>query len=116
MTETIASAERKLRLEEELARFVQLLTEHNDPEQIIVFGSMAGGTVHAWSDIDLVIVEQTDQSFLQRSRSVRRLLQPQVGTDILVYTPEEFEQMREDRPFVQDEILAKGVVVYERAG
>lgn len=116
MPETTLSVERKQRLEKELTRFVQLLTEHNDPERIIVFGSLASGEIHAWSDIDLVIIEETDQSFLQRSRTVRRLLQPAVGADILVYTPEEFERMRQERPFVQDEILAKGVVVYERDG
>lgn len=116
MSETIVSVERKQHLEQELARFVQLLTEHSDPEKIIIFGSLASGDIHAWSDIDLVIVEETEQPFLQRSRSVRRLLRPTVGTDILVYTPDEFEQMGQDRPFVQDEILAKGVVIYERDG
>ena len=115
-TLSVLSVERKQRLEKELTRFVQLLTEHNDPERIIVFGSLASGEIHAWSDIDLVIVEETDQSFLQRARTVRRLLKPTVGTDILVYTPDEFDQMGHDRPFVQDEILAKGVVVYERDG
>jgi hypothetical protein len=38
-----------------------------------------------------------------------------VGTDILVYMPEEFERLRQERPFFREEILAKGVIVYERA-
>ena len=36
-TLSVLSVERKQRLEKELTRFVQLLTEHNDPERIIVF-------------------------------------------------------------------------------
>lgn len=110
------SAERRQRLEQELARYLRLLTEHGDPDRVIVFGSLATGQVHAWSDIDLLIVERTDRPFLQRLRHVRRLLRPQVGTDILVYTPEEFDQLRRERPFFRDEILAKGKVVYERSG
>ncbi len=53
--------------------------------------------------------------FFQRLRQMRRLLQPQVGTDILVYTPEEFEQLCGERAFFQEEILDRGVVVYERS-
>jgi len=108
-------AERKQRLEQEVARYVRLLTEHGDPERVIVFGSLATDQVHAWSDIDLVIVQRTDLAFFQRLRQMRRLLQPQVGTDILVYTPEEFEQLCQERVFFQEEILDRGVVVYERS-
>jgi predicted nucleotidyltransferase len=110
-----SSAERKGHLEQEVTRYVHLLTEHGDPERVIVFGSLATDQVHTWSDIDLVIVEQTDLPFFQRLRRVRRLLQPQVGTDILVYTPEEFEQLCQERAFFQEEILTKGIVVYERS-
>jgi predicted nucleotidyltransferase len=108
------STERKQLLEQELARYLRLLTEHGDPDRVIVFGSLTRDRVHAWSDIDLVIVEQTNLPFLQRLRKVRKLLRPKVGTDILVYTPEEFERLRRERPFFREEILAKGVVVYER--
>jgi predicted nucleotidyltransferase len=110
------SAKRKQLLERELARYVRLLTEHGDPERVIVFGSLATGQVRDWSDIDLVVVEQTDLPFLQRLHRVRKLLRPQVGTDILVYTPEESEQLSQERFFFRDEILTKGIVVYERNG
>jgi predicted nucleotidyltransferase len=110
--ETATKRERLLR--KELARYVHLLTEHSDPERVIVFGSLATGQVHDWSDIDLVIVEQTILPFFQRLHRVRRLLQPQVGTDILVYTPDEFEQLSRERFFFRDEILSKGTIIYER--
>jgi predicted nucleotidyltransferase len=114
MNESPASAARKRLLEQELARFVRLLTAYGDPERVIVFGSLVTGQVWAWSDIDLIIVEQTNLPFMQRLRKMRKLLQPQVGTDILVYTPEEYEQLRRERPFFREEILANGRVVYER--
>jgi len=108
-----SSPKRKQLLDQELARYVRLLTEHGDPEKVILFGSLAGGQVHEWSDIDLIVVEKTALPFFQRLRKVRRLLQPKVGVDIMVYTPEEFAQLCAHRPFFRDEIVAKGEVVYE---
>jgi len=105
---------RKARMEQELARYVRVLTAHRRPEKVIVFGSLATGDVHAWSDIDLLVVEPTDLPFIQRLHQIRELLQPTIATDILVYTPEELEEMRLERPFVRDEILEKGRIVYER--
>jgi predicted nucleotidyltransferase len=107
------SAERKQLLEQELARCLQLLTEQNLPERVILFGTLAAGSVHAWSDIDLVIVERTHLPFFQRIKRIRKLLQPKVGMDILVYTPEEFHRLCEERPFFKDVVVARGQVLYE---
>ncbi len=108
------ASEREQLLNQELDRYLALLIEHDKPEKIIVFGSLATGDIHSWSDIDLVVVKQTSLPFLERLHEIRHLLHPRVGTDILVYTPEEFEQLSQRRLFFQEEILDKGVVVYER--
>lgn len=105
---------RKKLLEQELARYVQVIATQDTAEKVLVYGSLVTGSLHAWSDIDLVIIQKTKQPFLKRLEKIRKLLQPKVGTDILVYTPEEFEELKKDRPFVRDEILAKGRVLYER--
>jgi len=106
---------RKKLLELELARYIRLLTEHGNPEKVILFGTLATGGIHEWSDIDLVVVEQTELSFFQRLRRIRKLLQPRVGIDVMVYTPEEFNQLSAERAFFRDEIVAKGKFVYERS-
>lgn len=105
---------RKTLLENELSRYVSLLRERKNLEKILIFGSLATGNVHSWSDIDLVIVQETDLPFWKRLREIRRFIQPKVGTDILVYTPGEWEEMKGERPFFRQEILAKSKVVYER--
>ena len=46
-----------------------------------------------------MIVKETQAPFLDRTRQVLELLEPRVGVDVLVYTPEEFEQLCRDRPF-----------------
>lgn len=95
-------------------RCLSLLKEHGSPEKVILFGTLATGSVHEWSDIDLVVVERTQLPFFQRIKKVRKLLQPKVGMDIMVYTPEEFDQLCADRPFFREEIVGKGEIVYER--
>jgi len=107
-------AQRRALLESELARYIQVLREHYPPQRILLFVSLISGEVQEWSDIDLVIVRETKRKFLDRTREVMQLLRPQVGIDILVYTPEEFAQMSQERAFVREEILAKGKVLYEQ--
>ena len=105
---------RKTLLEQELDRYVRVLKQAENPEKVIVFGSLATGNVHEWSDIDLVIVNQTNLSFLQRTRAIRKIIQPQVAVEILCYTPDEFARLCKERLFFQEEILGKGKLLYER--
>jgi uncharacterized protein len=113
MSDPKAEARQEL-LEQELQRYVQLLREVENPAKVIVFGSVATGDVHEWSDIDLVIVNETGLPYLERLRHTQKLLRPIVGTDIFYYTPEEFAKLCAERRFFQDEIISKGRVLYER--
>ncbi len=100
-------------LERELNRWLPLLIAHEQPDKIILFGSYCAGEIGEWSDLDLVIVKETDAPFLDRTRQVLALLRPRVGVDVLVYTPREFEQLSQERAFLREEIVAKGKVIYE---
>ena len=105
---------RRILLEEELQRYLVLLRQEYQPLKVFLFGSLATGETGEWSDLDLVIVKETDERFLDRTKQVMRLLRPRVGVDILVYTPKEFEELSRERPFFQDEIIEKGKLLYER--
>ena len=107
-------AKRKALLEAELDRFIQVLCKDAPPRQIILFGSLATGEIEEWSDLDLVIIKETEQRFLERTREVLALLCPRVGVDLLVYTPVEFERLLRENPFIRQEILEKGILLYEQ--
>jgi len=106
---------RKELLEQELDRYVQVLKKEEKPDKVIVFGSLASGHIHEWSDIDLVVVKETKLPFLKRTRELRKVIQPNVAVEILCYTPDEFTKLCKERLFFQEEILGKGKVLYERA-
>lgn len=104
--------ERLAELTRELNRMVQSIVQKYKPLRIIVFGSVASGTVDEWSDIDLVVVKETDKPFYERLEEVAQIAQPNIAADILVYTPEEEEAMK-DNLFFREEVLKKGRVVYD---
>ena len=107
--------ERQKKLSEALGQILQTLTTQYQPDKVILFGSMASATVREWSDLDLVIVKDTTLPFLRRLKEVALLCRAQVGVDFLVYTPAEFEQMTATRnPFILEEVIRKGKVLYER--
>ena len=103
----------RTRLEKELERYLDILIREYRPQKVLLFGSLASGTPREGSDIDIIVVKETDKRFWDRLADVIRLLNPTEAVDILVYTPEEFEELCRDRLFFQEEILKKAKVVYE---
>ena len=102
------------RLADSLDELLPVLIEAYDPEKVVLFGSMARGNVAEWSDLDLLIVKETDEPFLDRSVRVALLCRAMVGVDYLVYTPAELADMIErGNPFIL-EALREGQVLYER--
>lgn len=83
-----------------------------DVVKISLFGSYARGRADLLSDLDILIILNTDKSFIERAGEIHRLLCLPVDSDILCYTPEEFRQMRE-APFIR-KILEDEVVLYEK--
>ncbi|CEP67142.1 Nucleotidyl transferase domain [Moorella glycerini] len=104
-------------LKKELDRISGIIIENCRPEKIILFGSLARGKANEYSDLDLVVVMDTDMRFMDRLLFLAKLTNPRVGVDFLVYTPEEYRRMLEnDNLFLREEVEKRGVVVYDRAG
>jgi uncharacterized protein len=109
-------------LEAELRRFVEVASEEFGAERIIVFGSLARAmdegaqTLDEWSDLDLVVVAETELPFYERSRKLLLRVRPRISVDVFVYTPTEWKELKAVRLFVQSEMVGKRKVVYERAG
>lgn len=119
---TKAEAQDRLELlQAELRRFVEVASEEFGAERIIVFGSVARamdeGTqaLNEWSDLDIVVVAETELSFYKRSQKLLLRVRPRVSVDVFVYTPTEWQELGAARLFVQSEMMGKGKVVYEKA-
>lgn len=105
---------RQDKLRQALDRLLPTLIEVYQPERVILFGSLARETVGEWSDLDLLIVKETAEPFLDRLTEVALLCRAPVGIDYLVYTPDELAGMVEQgNPFIL-QALAEGRTLYER--
>ncbi len=80
-------------------------------KKIVLFGSMGRGRLDLFTDIDMLAVIESSLPFVEREIWIYRELMPRVAADILVYTEEEFEALK-DGPFLR-KALAEGVVLYE---
>ncbi len=79
------------------------LRERFAPLRAIVFGSRARGDALSTSDLDLILVSPRFASvpFLERPVQVLESLDYPGGLEILCYTPEEFEEKREEMGIVR---------------
>jgi len=95
-----------------IERIAARITEEYQPEQIILYGSQATGKARPDSDIDLLVVKKTVESFITRSASVKKLVRNLLGkipVSPIVLTPAE-AQNRLDRgdKFIQ-QIFERGI-------
>ncbi|HET7479184.1 MAG TPA: nucleotidyltransferase domain-containing protein [Rubrobacteraceae bacterium] len=58
----VRAADRGRDLRADLDWLVRRIRDGYEPEKIILFGFLALGEIHAWSDIDLIVVKDTDAS------------------------------------------------------
>ena len=85
------------------------------PQKIILFGSYAYGSPRPESDVDLLIVMNTDLRLTQQAQQIRRYLNPLFGLDLIVYTPEVLSKRLEWGDTFLQEIVTRGKILYESA-
>jgi predicted nucleotidyltransferase len=86
------------------------------PQQIALFGSCARGEATDTSDLDLLVVQDSQASNRQVRREIERLLWGRhFGVDLIVQRPEEVARnVADGNPFYTRHILSEGRVLYER--
>ena len=84
------------------------------PEKVILFGSWAWGQPGPDSDIDLLIIKESDKPRVERERELSGLLFPRrVPLDLFVYTPSELnKKIEEDGNLFLEDIVRNGIVLY----
>ena len=101
--------------EEVLQEIVHRLVTGLHPRKIVLFGSYVYGTPTADSDVDLLVIVDTQARPVDRYLCVSRLLRPRpFPLDLLVKTPDEIAQALDRNDAFMHEIIAQGRVLYER--
>jgi predicted nucleotidyltransferase len=85
------------------------------PKKVILFGSYAYGNPRPDSDIDLLIIKETPERFIDRWVTVRRVLSDPrrtVSLETLVLTPAEVSRRLAIGDQFLSEIMEKGEALY----
>ena len=93
---------------------LQPLFRKHKIERAILFGSFARSEASRHSDVDLILVKDTNLRFLDRYEGVLASFSqalPEYDVDLLIYTPKELEGISH-RPFIR-QALREGKVLYE---
>lgn len=100
-----------LLLEEAVESVRRRLAGAEGVRRVSVFGSYARGRRDLFTDLDVLVVMDSDASFPERLADLYGRLALPVDVDIVCYTPEEFESMK-DRAFLR-RALQEEVILYE---
>ena len=86
-----------------------------NPDKIILFGSYASGTPNNDSDIDLLVIKDTDLPRHKRSFDIQKMLiGSMIPMDILVYTNNEFEKEKNEKYSFLNSAIKTSKILYER--
>ena len=107
--ETVEKARKTIRI------VADKLKESYNPEKIILFGSYAWGLPDENSDIDILVIKDTEKTPHCRNVNARKLVssvRKGYGLDILVITPQELKSRLEIGDQFLQEIISRGEVLY----
>ena len=86
-----------------------------NPDKIILFGSYANGTQKEDSDIDLLIIQDTDLPIQKRGYDIRMsLIGSMIPFDIVIYTKLEFDQEKDKSSSFLNSAMKNSKLLYER--
>ncbi len=95
---------------------VNRIAEEFKPEKIILFGSHAYGNPQPWSDVDLLVVMESELSAHDQRLKIAKFLRPRpFKIDVLTRTPADLEKRTAMGDYFLREIVKKGKVVYQRS-
>lgn len=99
-------------LEQALPQIVERLSGLEGVERVSLFGSYAQGKRDLFTDLDILVIMETELGFVERLRMLYGIVASPVDLDLLCYTPREFQDL-EGQPFFR-RIAQEEVVLYEK--
>lgn len=97
---------------EKINEYVEGVVQALNPQCIILFGSFARGDINEASDVDLLVVADFTEGFLERIGTLLKLNRPRLPLEPVGYTPREFKRMEEEGNSFVEEVIKTGKVLY----
>ncbi|ODS34920.1 hypothetical protein BEH94_02500 [Candidatus Altiarchaeales archaeon WOR_SM1_SCG] len=98
--------------EKEVEKITGQIKEKYKPDKIILFGSSAKGNVTENSDIDMLIIKDTNKRRVERIREVLSIVDYDLPFEPVVFTNEELRKRLALNDFFIKNILKEGKILY----
>ncbi len=97
----------------EIRKLAQEIAREFEPERIVLFGSHARGTAAGESDVDMLVILSFRGKGCRKAVEILERVKPSFALDLLLRTPEQFEERIRQGDFFLRRIAQEGVVLYE---
>lgn len=99
----------------EIDKVIRRIVARTQPQKVMIFGSYAKGTATIKSDLDILVIKETELPMANRADDLAPMLSNAlIPVDVQIYTPEEVEEYgKEQFSFVKG-VLESGRTVFER--
>ncbi len=116
MQETASITGKRCAKFEEIKTQVQIIANKFDPEKIVLFGSYATGIPTPESDVDLLIIIDSNRSNWELTAEITLTLTHLFPLDILVKTQQEINDRLKMGDFFIEDLINNGKTLFERTG
>jgi len=99
----------------EIDKLVRRIVARIQPQKVIIFGSYAKGTATIESDLDFLVIKETELPMANRADELMPMLSHAlIRVDVRTYTPEEVEEYGKEQHSFLNSILKSGKTVFEK--
>ena len=98
---------------EDIQGIVRQIVQRFHPRRVVLFGSYAQGVPREDSDVDLLVIMDTDEQPLRAAARIAALVDHPFPLDIIVYRPSEFRASLERKGVFATMVMTTGRVLYE---
>jgi uncharacterized protein len=99
---------------EDIRHYAARIAERFHPARIVLFGSQAWGNPHPDSDVDLLVVMPFEGKGMRQAVTIRQELRSPFPLDLIVRKPEDVTSCVERRDFFLQDVMNRGIVLYDQ--
>ncbi|MBF0608052.1 MAG: nucleotidyltransferase domain-containing protein [Candidatus Magnetobacterium sp. LHC-1] len=98
-----------------LKKIVDVITGNFQPDKIILFGSVARGDNNHESDYDICVIKKGVTYRRELTQEIyKSLCGTNASVDVIVETPERFDELKDNPYLIYKNISEEGKLVYEK--
>jgi predicted nucleotidyltransferase len=104
---------RSKKIFEKIEKYKDLVVKELNPQAIILFGSFAKEDINEGSDVDIVVIADFKEPFLERIKLLLDLNDKlKLPLEPIGYTPEEFSKMKDEGSRFIQTVLDSGKIIH----